>query len=89
MRTLGGCGNGARDATMEDKESDSREEVVAYYFFGDSDMLPRMVDDLGRSIGNVGTNISQHSSIENIVEAKECENNFPLGGAQVLNTYLF
>lgn len=82
---LGGCGNGATDVIMEDSESDSKEKVVAYDVFGDSNMLARMVNYLG----NVGTNIYQCSSIVNIVEAEECENNFPLGGAQVLNAYLF
>jgi len=58
-------------------------------FFGDRNLLARMVDDLGQSIGNVGTNICRHSSIENIVEANECDKIFALGGVHVLNAYLF
>lgn len=48
-----------------------------YDVFSDSNMLAKIFDDLG----NVGTNICRRSSIENIVEAEECENNFTLRGA--------
>ena len=70
---------------MEDRESDSREEVVVYHVFHDINMLARMVDDLR----NVGANSYQRSSTENIVEVEECENIFPLYGAKVLNAYFF
>lgn len=54
---LGECGNSATYVIMENRESDSREEVFFYDAFGDSNMIARMVDDLGQSVGNVGTNI--------------------------------
>jgi len=52
-----------------------------YGVFYGSNMLGRMVDDLGQSVGNVETSISRHSSTKKIVEAEGCENNFPFGGA--------
>ena len=68
--SLGSHGNGGRHAIMEYREYDSIEKLVLYDFFGDSNTLDRMVDNLGQSVGNVGTTIFRHSFRENIFEAK-------------------